>query len=561
VQVPTRQRTAQVTAIPAPVGGLNARDALAAMPPTDASVMNNLFADLNKVATRAGFTVLGTKTTVGSTKEGFRRVAAYGSTLLAALWYDEDVAGTKYERLRAYTVNLSTGGFTSIADVVTLASTDRLYAVGDPTTFVAASGTKYLVWPMVVFSGGLPATTVYSYDGSTWAALSITGAPSILTKAHPHRNRLWFCPGQAIGLKAYYLPTGAVAGALVSFDIGPYASKGGAIMSMETWTRDNGEGGSDDMLAFTTSEGQVVVYQGTDPSSAATWGLVGVFDVGHLPGADLGSIFGLVTDPYGLGVRNAFTFKYGADVLVSTENGITSLGRTVGQQETDYSISDKIRPLLSGEAAKWRGNTSQTATALASTPVAYSQFTAIPSLRQLIFNVPQSYSSTGSPSVTTWVSTQYVMNTQTGAWQTWTGMNMLDSVLIDGVLYFIDGGLKVFKYDGSATSDNSAAITWECRQAYNYLESPTAKLATLMQPVMRWTGNFSMTANIDVDFNARSISAYTSYTVASEAPIQPWLSPGIYGTALAIHIKGQTSAGVGSWFATKLAIKPSAAVL
>lgn len=546
-----RQRTAISQALPAPVGGLNARDALAAMPPTDASVMLNWFPHQDRVVSRAGYSALATSSDVGSAKQGFRRVAAYGSTLFAALWFDEDVASTNYERVIIYSVDLSTGALTNVREIIAMgtASTNRIYAIGEPVLFVAASGTKYLIWPMVTITAlSAISTTFHAYDGSSWSSLSITGGPTTLNRSHVHRNRLWFFLAQGPTLKAYYLPPGSASGALTTFDVSPYASKGGCLLAMRTWTRDNGEGGSDDLLAFITSEGQAIVYQGTDPSSASTWGLVGVYELGRI--SSMGrTIFGVATDPYGLNVRDSFAFKYGADVLVNTERGITSLGRTVSQEQTDYGISDKIRALLATEANVWSGNRT-TAEELANTPVAHAQFSVLPSLNQLIFNVPQSYSSAGSPSVTTWVSVQYVMNTQTGAWTKWSGMSMIDSVMLDGVLYFIDGSMKVYKYDGTAASDNGTAITFEARQAYNYLGSPDNKLFTLLRPNLRSTGNFSVTARGDVDFNGETISTYTSYTVASEQNVAPWTSPSRYGRAIAPHIKGQTSAGVVSWYST-----------
>lgn len=57
-------------------------------------------------------------------------------------------------------------------------------------------------------------------------------------------------------------------------------------MAAETWTLDSGEG-LDDYLVVTTSEGQVGVFRGTDPTSVATWGLVGVWNLGEPIGAGL----------------------------------------------------------------------------------------------------------------------------------------------------------------------------------------------------------------------------------------------------------------------------------
>jgi hypothetical protein len=49
-----RGQRAVTKVVPAPVGGLNARDALAAMPETDASVMVNFFPFADRVESRTG---------------------------------------------------------------------------------------------------------------------------------------------------------------------------------------------------------------------------------------------------------------------------------------------------------------------------------------------------------------------------------------------------------------------------------------------------------------------------------------------------------------------------
>ena len=56
-----QNQTAQTVSLPAPVGGWNARDSIAAMPPFDAVIMDNWFPDTDYVKVRKGYTnhVLG----------------------------------------------------------------------------------------------------------------------------------------------------------------------------------------------------------------------------------------------------------------------------------------------------------------------------------------------------------------------------------------------------------------------------------------------------------------------------------------------------------------------
>ena len=55
-----RNQIAEVVSIPAPVGGLNARDSVADMPPTDALLLDNLFPSPTSVGVRGGSTTWAT---------------------------------------------------------------------------------------------------------------------------------------------------------------------------------------------------------------------------------------------------------------------------------------------------------------------------------------------------------------------------------------------------------------------------------------------------------------------------------------------------------------------
>jgi hypothetical protein len=86
-------------------------------------------------------------------------------------------------------------------------------------------------------------------------------------------------------------------------------SKGGFLMAMATWTVDGGQG-PDDLAAFITSKGQVILYKGTDPTNANAWAMVGVFD---LP------------PPIG---RRCF-MRFGADVILITSQGALPLSQAL----------------------------------------------------------------------------------------------------------------------------------------------------------------------------------------------------------------------------------------
>src|SRR6185436_9262950 len=91
------------------------------------------------------------------------------------------------------------------------------------------------------------------------------------------KGRLFFIPKASLSF--WYLPAGAAGGALAEFDLSGEAVKGGYLMAMATWTRDGGSG-VDDFAVFITSEGEAIVYQGTNPNSSTTWAKVGSYTIG-----------------------------------------------------------------------------------------------------------------------------------------------------------------------------------------------------------------------------------------------------------------------------------------
>lgn len=555
-----RGQRATTMPIPAPVGGLNSRDALAAMPPGDASVMSNLFPLPDRVVTRGGYSLLSTKTPInGSGKiEGFVNLMTWGSgsaadTLFASYCY---INAALVSTLKVYSV--ATDG------TLTESLSNGCNNIGEWVQFGSASGTTYLF--QMASTGRLsPSFAPNAYDGSSWTVPSITGVPSGTRGVNVHRNRLWFynAPGSD-ALNAFYLPVGAIAGTVVKFSLAPFATRGGRIVAMRTWTRDGGEGGSDDLAAFFTNRGQAIIYSGTDPASPASWSLVGIFDLGipasYAP-ADQGNFS--LTDINGA-LRDSFALKYGSDLLFVMQSGITSAnmvltpGQEPAEDGVDYTISAKINPTITDASKTW--------VSLRDGNVNASNWKVLfaPALKQLLVSVPtavNTYQSgdgiTTTQKIYSQASDLYVMNTVTGAWTKFTGFNIRDMIAVGSNVYFTDGSTRLYKYDGTAADDAGTAITFECRQAYNYLGMPNNKQATLIQPMLNATGDFSMTVQVDSDFNGGTISSYTSYTVGSTQNLQPFLSPAKMGRAFATHLKGQTSVGVVSWYATNYIYKPA----
>jgi hypothetical protein len=138
----------------------------------------------------------------------------------------------------------------------------------------------------------------------TYTTIGITGVDSsTFINVNLFKNRLYFT--QKDTLSCWYLDVNSIGGTANPLYFGGIARNGGYLQAMGTWTLDAGQG-ADDYAVFVTSMGEVIVYNGTDPTTAATWALKGVWQ--------LGQTF----------ARKCF-FKWSGDLLLLTQDGLVPL--------------------------------------------------------------------------------------------------------------------------------------------------------------------------------------------------------------------------------------------
>ena len=127
------------------------------------------------------------------------------------------------------------------------------------------------------------------------------------------KNRLFFILKDS--LDVYYLPIDQITGAASLFPMGAEFSLGGRLFIGATWSLDTGNGLRDNCV-FVTDEGEIVIYEGTDPATAATWLKVGRYQMGKPRGP------------------KAF-IRAGGDLVFATDLGFVPLSQAL---QTDYSI-------------------------------------------------------------------------------------------------------------------------------------------------------------------------------------------------------------------------------
>lgn len=482
---PARQPLARFTTLPAPVAGLNFRDAENALGPTDALILDNYFPRPTDVVLRGGYKSHATGMT-----DPVETLMEYASSTGRKLWA---VSNKKI-------YDVSSSGAVGAAAVSSL--TNSLFQHVQFST----TGGDYLV----CVNG---ADGVRTYDASAWATQTITGVTaSTLKNVMSHKSRLWFVSNTT---KAWYLGTGSISGAATSLDLGAVWRLGGTLQLIVPISFDSAGTGLDDVLCFVSSEGEIAAYTGTDPSSATTWSLAGLYRIGR---------------PIG---NRCFT-RFAGDCIIMTEQGVVSLKQIVGldlSQATRATITDRVNRELVAQRARKPDDTRW-------------QLLTYPGGTMLILNAPDSDGVY-----------QWVMNTLTGAWCRFHSQEAYCWSLLDGKPYFGASGGIVYQAD-TGTGDAGDAIQGDIKMGFSALGVSGIKRATLIRPNLEANGDPAPSVFVDVDYsNVTPSDVTTSATsdavwdtakwdqsvwAGSEYKIRPWIVSGSVGLVMAPRLRTNT---------------------
>jgi len=474
---------ANVASLPAPVGGWNARDSLANMEATDAVTLENWFPSVSSVNLRGGYTQFATG--ISGQVETLMTYSSGSSNKLFAI-----ANGSIY--------NVTAGGAVGAAVVTGLTNSKWEYVN------ITTAGGSYLVAVNGVDSALL-------YNGTTWSNPSITGVSSAdFDNVTLFKNRLWFV--QHNSLKAWYLPVNSIGGAAEAFDLTSVAKLGGSITSFGAWTIDAGYG-VDDNLVFVTSNGEIIVYRGTDPSSASTWALIGVWQLGA---------------PVG----HRCILKWGGDILILSLDGLLPLAQALQSSRLDprVALSDKIQGAITEVTSTYQNNFGW-------------QILYYAKRNALFINVP----------IAVGQQQQFVMNTITKAWCNFTGWNANCWTIYNDEPYFGGNGFVGLAWDDNYI-DNTNSITANALQAFNYYGSRgVKKYFTRARPSLFTDGVPSTFVGMNVDFQIADTTAALSF---APNPYALWNSAlwdtGVWGSGLTITNNWQGITGIGYCGATQL---------
>ena len=439
----------------APVMGWVENQSLAAEMPNAARVLENWFPTMSGVRVRGG---AAKSATIGTRcKSLFSYQTATVSKLFAssasAIY---DISALNPSSVPSASVSGLTSGYFSTEQMGTVGG-EYLYAV---------NGTD----------------SARLFDGSTWTTITGASTPAItgvttstLSYVWKHKNRLWFVKKNS--KSAYYLPVDAVGGAAAEFSLAGVFQKGGYLLFGCTWSEDAGDG-MDDRIVFVSSEGEVAVYQGTDPSSGSTWGIVGLYSMAPPRGPKC-------------------FIKAGGDVIIGTDDGAIPLSAVTTKDPAALStaaVSAKIETSWRKMARTWDG-------------VQPWEMIKWPAENLLLVTLPHDQ------------TTCFVANVQTGAWAKYVGWDVQCVALFNKKLYFADKNGFVYAAEQGG-SDNG--VSYVSRMSYmpTDLGSPTAfKSVGLMRGVFQALGTptvqLSLSVNYDITFP--SLPAITSTAAGAGA--------------------------------------------
>jgi len=519
---------ATTASLSAPIGGWNARDALAEMNPLDAVQMINFFPTPSDVTLRKGYTKYSTgipgevqtlmnysspttqklfavdnngdiynasvspatlafPVSLGNGKLQHVMITTAGGSFMPAVNGADPMVvynGTEWVKSAATATaqtitTITRGGTGNLTATVTTATAHGLVS-GNEITVTGATPAEFNGVYRITATG--LSTFTYTMTSAPSGNATIVGSYSInyfttgvatekFANINLYRNRLFFVEKNSLNF--WYLPVESINGALTSFNLGSIARRGGYLQAMGTWTLDAGYG-VDDYAAFVTSQGEVIVYKGGNPSDPTDWSLIGVWQIGETFS------------------RRCF-FKFAGDLLLLTQDGLVPMASALQSSRLDprINITDKIYYAISQAADLYSQNFGW-------------QINYYAKVNMLIINIPL-----GSGKYE-----QYVMHTITKSWSRFTGINAACFEVSGEDMYFGGQGFVGKYYDGLSDGGNNIAAS--VQQAYSYFDSRgQQKRFTMVRPIFQVQGAIpTVLCGLSTDFEVQDLSQSLTFNPA-----------------------------------------------
>lgn len=257
---------------------------------------------------------------------------------------------------------------------------------------------------------------LYKYDpvADTWAPeTGITGPTSTnINFIVSHKQRLWLCEEES--QSAWYLDVGSNSGQATEFIFASKFKHGGALVGLYNWSVDGGEG-IDDYLVAVSRAGDVLPFQGEDPSSATTWNLVGTYYIGKVP------------------IGPNFATEHGGELYLLSSYGIVGMNDLLKGVNTVSAIVD---PEGDSASAKISGLLRDRVVRAINVPGWTVR--VVPSDGSMVINSPK---EAGISQI------QFAYNISTTAWGLWRDVPMTCFDSYQGFMVFGDADNRILNMD------------------------------------------------------------------------------------------------------------------
>ena len=464
-----RQPKIKPFSVPGPVGGWNTRDALDAMEAIDAVLLDNWFPDTGQVTVRKGRTAHATGMGAGN-------------------------------------VDLMSSYRTGTVKKIIAGANGNLYdatSTGAATSLKSGFANNQWQWAnfnaLIFFANGVD--TPQKFDNTTMVDWGFTGPTATNIKGvHVFKNRLFFWENASADF--WFAALDAVSGALTSFPLSRVGRLGGTLTAMATWTIDGGEG-KDDFAVFIMDTGHAIVYAGTDPAVAASWQLVGIYDI-----------------PVPINIRGVV--KVGGDLVITTVQDYISLYQVLRTGHVPSKLSGALSVAADPSLFGWA---------------------SILFKEKLLFNVPNSDGTLD----------QHVVNRSTGAPCRYKGFAARSWTVHDNELYFGGTNGTTSKAEDGDT-DAGVAINADGQQAWSAFQDPQRKRPVLVRPMFQSVGTINYEYGLGFDFQDVSVGPATSVATVGDSWDTAIWDLAEWGAGTVIDTNWRVAAGSGFVISSRIRV-------
>ena len=371
----------------------------------------------------------------------------------------------------------------------------------------------------------------YIFDGTTWTLANFTGNPKPLAEdlvqVCEWQGRIWFVERGTS--TAWFLDPLSLTGDITPMDVGNRFMKGGHLVQNTTWTIDDGDG-MNDRFVQVSSSGDVLVWEGINPTKAADLHLIGRWFVGAVPEG-----------------RRVMS-DWGGDVVVLASRGIVKLSELVQNSSvytSEAELTSNITRYIRAEMGK---SLDEYGWSIEIAPAENIAIVSVPRIATELNKAP----------------IQFVVNINTGGWSMF---KHLDIVCMDksvsGFFFGTSDG-RVMRLEGAtdnASLDGSTSEAIKFNLLTHYSDFGSAgnwKRPQFLRP--SWVGGAqpSYLAKVQFDFDLTEYNEVPPYSTADETVFDAaiWGTDTWEGTAqqyfetigatgigrhIAIAISGQTT--------------------